>query len=122
VTAPRVTVTGIRETSRMLEAVARAAERSGPAAVESGQVIARLAAGIGPNRSGALAASYRALGDAVAAGVTSVLPYAGVIEWGSRRRGIAAQGRVAQAAARASDEIERIYGRAIARDITAAGG
>jgi hypothetical protein len=106
-----VRVDGAAETQRDLAQLRDQVSRSGEADGEAAQLVANVARGIGPNRSGALAGSYAGWPMRDRAEVRSSLPYAGVIEQGWPGHNIAAQRRVQRAFERSTAQVEAIYSR-----------
>lgn len=111
-----VRVDGVDELERDLAKLRDEVSRSGQADGEAAKLVANVARGIGPNRTGALAASYSGWPLERTGEVRSGMPYAGVIEQGWPARNIAAQRRVQRAFERSTREIEAIYARWLDRE------
>jgi hypothetical protein len=93
----KIEVVGEKAVEKELAKLDAEIRELGKPARAGAQLIARQAAGYGPNPSGDLSASYRALGTARSGRIVSRLPYSAVIEFGWSRRNIAEQLRVYRA-------------------------
>jgi hypothetical protein len=109
-------VDGVAETTRAMGKYGERVRRDTKAPRRASEVAVTAVRSIGPNRTGALAASWRP----GAKGVRSKRPaHAATIEHGSRPRGIVAQRRVARAIRAHQADIQRAWAGeldAIAKD------
>jgi hypothetical protein len=92
-----VEVVGEAGIDRALAGLGEEIRELGKPARAGAELVARTAAGYGPNVDGRLSSSYRALGSKYSGRIVSKLVYAPVIEFGWPSRGIAGQLRVYRA-------------------------
>ena len=120
--AERIELLGEKELQRRLAELEHEIEFSGRAGKDSAVLVARSAAGVGPNRSGDLAKSYRGLGSKKQGRIVSKLVYAPVIDFGWPARGRPAQRRVERSIEANSGAIQAIYERYVRDQIARKGG
>jgi len=116
----KVELLGQRELEKRLDAFSQTVEYSGKAGKTAATLVARTAAGLGPNRSGDLGKSYRGLGSKKQGRVVSKLIYSPVIEFGWPARGIVPQLRVQRAIEANAGNIQAIYERYVRDQLAAA--
>ena len=106
---PKVQVVGQRELDKALADVDADCRELGKPARAGATLIARTAASYGPNRSGDLAGSYRALGGKRSARVVSNSIYSAVIEFGWAKRGIDPQRRIYRAIDATARQVQALF-------------
>jgi hypothetical protein len=120
--AGQVTITGQEETRRSLRQLRAELENLADAHKAAAGVLAGAIGAAAPHRTGALASSFVGSGSRQGAEVSSSLDYAGPVNYGVPRRGIAPTNYVQRAASSSESKVGDTYEREIQKLLRKAEG